>query len=74
MCAGDGQRRHVERDSRNGVKELLAFNLSTVPYLGQMITKPGWLYSFFGDGGLMGFPNIVIDGASMGYADVGAAL
>jgi len=63
-----------ERDSRNGVKELLAFNLSTVPYLGQMITKPGWLYSFFGDGGLMGFPNIVIDGASMGYADVGAAL
>jgi L-lactate dehydrogenase (cytochrome) len=63
-----------ERDSRNGVKELLAKNLSTVPYLGQMITRPGWLYEFFADGGLMGFPNIVIDGAPMGYADVGAAL
>jgi L-lactate dehydrogenase (cytochrome) len=63
-----------ERDSRNGVKELLARNLSTVPYLGQMIAKPGWLYTYFGDGGLMCFPNIVIDGEPMGYADVGAAL
>jgi L-lactate dehydrogenase (cytochrome) len=63
-----------ERDSRNGVKELLARNLSTVPYLGQMIAKPGWLYTYFGDGGLMSFPNIVINGAPMGYADVGAAL
>jgi L-lactate dehydrogenase (cytochrome) len=63
-----------ERDSRNGVKELLARNLSTVPYLGQMLAKPGWLYSYFGDGGLMSFPNIVIDGSAMGYADVGAAL
>ena len=63
-----------ERDSRNGVKELLARNLSTVPYLGQMIAKPGWLYTYFGDGGLMSFPNIVINGEAMGYADVGAAL
>ena len=63
-----------ERDARNGVKELLARNLSTVPYLGQMIAKPSWLYTYFGDGGLMNFPNIVIDGAPMGYADVGAAL
>jgi L-lactate dehydrogenase (cytochrome) len=63
-----------ERDSRNGVKELLARNLSTVPHLGQMISKPGWLFTWFGDGGLMSFPNIVINGAPMGYADVGAAL
>ena len=63
-----------ERDSRNGVKELLARNLSTLPHLGQMIAKPGWLYTFFGDGGLMSFPNIEINGAPMGYADVGAAL
>jgi len=63
-----------ERDARNGVKQLLARNLSTVPYLGQMIAKPGWLYSYFGDGGLMSFPNIVINGEAMGYADVGAAL
>ncbi len=63
-----------ERDSRNGVKQLLARNLSSVPHLGQMLTRPGWLYSFFNDGGLMNFPNIVINGEPMGYADVGAAL
>jgi L-lactate dehydrogenase (cytochrome) len=63
-----------ERDSRNGVKELLARNFSTVPHLGQMIARPGWLYGFFGDGGLMNFPNIVLDDGPMGYADVGAAL
>ena len=63
-----------ERDARNGVKELLARNLSTVPYLGQMLSRPSWLYSYFNDGGLMNFPNIVIGGEPMGYADVGAAL
>ena len=51
-----------ERDSRNGVKELLARNLSTVPYLGQMLARPSWLISYFNDGGLMNFPNIVIGG------------
>lgn len=63
-----------ERDSRNGVKQLLARNLSSVPHLGQMLTRPGWLYRFFNDGGLMNFPNIVINNEPMGYADVGAAL
>jgi len=63
-----------ERDSRNGVKQLLARNLSSVPHLGQMLTRPGWLYGFFNDGGLMNFPNIIINGEPMGYADVGAAL
>lgn len=63
-----------ERDSRNGVKELLARNLSTLPYLGQMLSRPSWLFSYFNDGGLMNFPNIIIDGEPMGYADVGAAL
>lgn len=63
-----------ERDARNGVKQLLARNLSTIPHLGQMLTRPGWLYEFFGDGGLMNFPNIVLADGPMGYADVGAAL
>ena len=63
-----------ERDSRNGVKQLLARNLSTVPYLGQMLARPAWLYSYFNDGGLMNFPNIVLSDGPMGYADVGAAL
>jgi isopentenyl diphosphate isomerase/L-lactate dehydrogenase-like FMN-dependent dehydrogenase len=63
-----------ERDARNGVKQLLARDISTVPYLGQMIARPGWLRTFFGDGGLMNFPNIVLADGPMGYADVGAAL
>ena len=63
-----------ERDARNGVKELLARNLSTVPYLGQMLVRPSWLRAFFADGGLMNFPNIVLADGPMGYADVGAAL
>lgn len=63
-----------ERDARNGVKQLLARNLSTVPHLGQMLSRPSWLYNFFGDGGLMSFPNIVLADGPMGYADVGAAL
>ena len=63
-----------ERDARNGVKQLLARNLSTVPHLGQMLVRPRWLADFFGDGGLMNFPNIVLADGPMGYADVGAAL
>jgi isopentenyl diphosphate isomerase/L-lactate dehydrogenase-like FMN-dependent dehydrogenase len=63
-----------ERDARNGVKQLLARNMSTVPHLGQMLVRPSWLYNFFGDGGLMCFPNIVLPDGPMGYADVGAAL
>ena len=63
-----------ERDARNGVKQLLARNVSTIPHLGQMLRRPGWLYRFFGDGGLMNFPNIVLADGPMGYADVGAAL
>ncbi len=63
-----------ERDSKNGVKELLARNLSTIPYLGQMLARPSWLFAYFNDGGLMSFPNIVLADGPMGYADVGAAL
>ena len=63
-----------ERDVRNGVTKLIAMNASSVPYLGQMIVKPSWLMSFFADGGLMNFPNIVLADGPLGYADVGAAL
>ena len=63
-----------ERDARNGVKQLLAKNISSVPYLGQMISRPSWLRTYFRDGGLMNFPNIVLADGPMGYADVGAAL
>jgi len=45
-----------------------------LPHLGQMLARPRWLIDFFGDGGLMKFPNIELADGPMGYADVGAAL
>ena len=64
-----------ERDPRNGTKELLSGNPFTMlPYLGQMLTRPRWLAAWLLDGGLMNFPNIVLEDGPMGYADVGAAL
>ena len=64
-----------ERDLRNGIKELLSFNpLQMWPYVWQMLSRPGWLAAYLGDGGLMNFPNIVLADGPMAYADVGAAL
>jgi len=63
------------RDVRNGTKELLSWNLSMLPYVGQMLSRPRWLASFLADGGLMKFPNVELPGQGpMPYADVGAAL
>jgi isopentenyl diphosphate isomerase/L-lactate dehydrogenase-like FMN-dependent dehydrogenase len=65
-----------ERDIRNGVKELLGDNfLSKLPFVSQLLIKPGWLGRFLADGGLMKFENVVIPGKGpMLYADVTAAL
>ena len=65
-----------ERDFRNGVKQLLSHNpLAMLPYLPQILLKPRWLAGFFGDGGMMKFPNVEIPGQGpMLYADVGVAL
>jgi L-lactate dehydrogenase (cytochrome) len=64
-----------ERDFRNGIKELLTRRpLKVLPYLPQLLSRPAWLAGYFGDGGLMNFPNIVLEGGPMPYADVGAAL
>jgi L-lactate dehydrogenase (cytochrome) len=65
-----------ERDIRNGVKELLGDNfLSKLPFVSQLLIKPGWLARFLSDGGLMKFENVVIPGKGpMLYADVTAAL
>jgi L-lactate dehydrogenase (cytochrome) len=65
-----------ERDIRNGVKELLGNNLlSKLPFVSQLLIKPGWLGRFLADGGLMKFQNVVIPGKGpMLYADVTAAL
>jgi L-lactate dehydrogenase (cytochrome) len=64
-----------ERDVRNGSKELTTRRLGTMlPWLGQMLAKPGWMIDVARDGGMMKFPNIELAGGAMGYADVGAAL
>jgi L-lactate dehydrogenase (cytochrome) len=64
-----------ERDLRNGSKELLTRRpWPMLPYVGQFLTRPGWLAAFFRDGGLMSFPNVMLADGPMPYADVGMAL
>jgi L-lactate dehydrogenase (cytochrome) len=63
-----------ERDLRNGIKELLGRGAAGLPYLGQMITKPGWIAGMISDGGLMQFPNVMLPTGPMPYADVGKTL
>jgi len=63
-----------ERDLRNGAKELLTKSWPMLPYAGQFLARPRWLAAFFGDGGLMSFPNVMLKEGPMPYADVGAAL
>ncbi len=64
-----------ERDSRNGMKELLGSStLAKIPFLPQLLARPRWLASFFLDGGLPALPNIVTQAGPMPLLDVGAAL
>jgi isopentenyl diphosphate isomerase/L-lactate dehydrogenase-like FMN-dependent dehydrogenase len=64
-----------ERDVRNGTRQLLSGNPFTrLPYLGQILARPRWLYSYFADGGLMSFPNVMLPDGPMKYTEVGAAL
>src|SRR6266480_4440700 len=65
-----------ERDFRNGVKELLEGSLfAKIPFVAQVLARPGWLASFLLDGGLPQLPNVVIPGQGpMPLLDVSAAL
>jgi L-lactate dehydrogenase (cytochrome) len=65
-----------ERDLRNGAKELLSGKLGPMlPFMNQLLVRPGWLANLLADGGLMKFENVVIPGKGpMLYADVTAAL
>lgn len=65
-----------ERDFRNGMKELMGGSLlSKIPFLPQMLARPGWLASYLLDGGLSRLPNVVIPGKGpMELIDVAAAL
>jgi isopentenyl diphosphate isomerase/L-lactate dehydrogenase-like FMN-dependent dehydrogenase len=65
-----------ERDYRNGMKELISGGvLDKIPYLPQILSRPGWLISYLLDGGLPGLPNVVIPGkGQMPLVDINAAL
>src|SRR5216684_1830149 len=65
-----------ERDYRNGMKELMGGSLlSKIPFLPQMLARPGWIVSYLLDGGLSKLPNVVIPGKGpMELVDVTAAL
>jgi L-lactate dehydrogenase (cytochrome) len=64
-----------ERDVRNGTRELLTRDPWTMlPFVWQFLARPRWLVDFLRDGGLMNFPNIVLPGGPMSYADVSVAL
>jgi isopentenyl diphosphate isomerase/L-lactate dehydrogenase-like FMN-dependent dehydrogenase len=65
-----------ERDYRNGMKELLSGSLvEKIPFLPDMLTRPGWIVSFLRDGGLSKLPNVVVPGQGpMELVDVSAAL
>lgn len=65
-----------ERDLRNGVKELISGGLlDKVPFLPQVLSRPGWLFGYLLDGGLPGLPNVIIPGkGQMPLVDINAAL
>jgi L-lactate dehydrogenase (cytochrome) len=65
-----------ERDFRNGMKELMGTNpFAKIPYLPQMLSRPGWLIQFLLDGGVPKLYNVVVPGKGpMDLVDVGAAL
>ena len=65
-----------ERDFRNGMKELISGSLlEKIPFLPQVLSRPGWLLRFLLDGGLPKLPNVVVPGEGpMPLVDVAAAL
>jgi isopentenyl diphosphate isomerase/L-lactate dehydrogenase-like FMN-dependent dehydrogenase len=52
-----------ERDHRNGINQLISGSaFDKLPFLPQILSRPGWLASFLSDGGLPALPNVVIPG------------
>lgn len=65
-----------ERDHRNGMKELVGRNLlEKLPFIPQVLSRPGWLIDFLTDGGMSALPNVILPGKGpMPLVDVVAAL
>jgi isopentenyl diphosphate isomerase/L-lactate dehydrogenase-like FMN-dependent dehydrogenase len=65
-----------ERDHRNGMKELISGGVfDKIPFLPQVLSRPGWLFDYLRDGGLPGLPNVIIpEKGEMPLVDINAAL
>jgi isopentenyl diphosphate isomerase/L-lactate dehydrogenase-like FMN-dependent dehydrogenase len=65
-----------ERDYRNGLKELISGGpLAKIPFVPQVLARPGWLIDYLLDGGLPGLPNVIVPGkGQMPLVDINAAL
>ncbi len=64
-----------ERDVRNGSAQLIARRFpEVIPFLPQVLSRPGWVLDFFRDGAQMSFPNIMLPEGPMPYTDIGAQL
>jgi L-lactate dehydrogenase (cytochrome) len=65
-----------ERDYRNGMRELISGGpFEKIPFLPQILSRPGWLVDYFLDGGLPGLPNVIVPGKGpLPLIDVAAAL
>jgi len=63
-----------ERDCRNGMQELIGGGAAAIPYLAQVLARPGWIARTIADGGLMKFPNVMLPDGPMRYTDVPKAL
>jgi len=65
-----------ERDYRNGMKELISGgSFEKIPFVGQILSRPGWLIGYLRDGGLPGLPNVIVPGkGEMPLVDINAAL
>lgn len=65
-----------ERDYRNGMTELMGGSLlAKIPFLPQLLVRPGWLMRFLLDGGMPTLANVVIPGqGEMQLVDIKAAL
>jgi L-lactate dehydrogenase (cytochrome) len=65
-----------ERDTRNGMKELMGRNpFAKLPYLANILAHPRWLTAYMADGMTRPFPNIVVPGQGpLPAIDVAAAL
>src|SRR5208282_5624885 len=65
-----------ERDYRNGMKELISGGpFEKIPFVGQILSRPGWLFEYFRDGGLPGLPNVIVPGKGpLPLIDVATAL